>query len=149
MGFLDQYGDEGASGEPSSREHDRTARRRTSGIWALAILNVLLGALAVLGILFVAAAQGYLVSESAEFGSEMEAAQTGLLVLRIAFYALTAGFVVSALGTISLTRIGLRLQFLWAVLLCLTLVGAVYGLPVLVFLRRGRARYFQDFVPAV
>ena len=57
----------------------------------------------------------------------------GLPVLVV---VLIGGFTISSLGVISLTRLGWRLQFLWALLLCLTIAGLPYGVPALVFLGR-------------
>lgn len=144
MGFLDELEDEGPGSEHAAGRDSRIEEGRTTGIWALAIVNVLLAVLAVLAVLFLSSAQSYVVNESAEFGSELDAAVVGLLVMRIACYALMGGFLLSALGMVSMTRVGFRVQYLWALLLCPTLIGAAYGVPVILFLRRApiRARYF-------
>ena len=75
---------------------------------------------------------------------ETERPLTGLQVLTVLCVTLAAGFSVSALGVISLTRIGYRLQALWCLLVGLTIVGIPYGLTVYMFLRRPsiQARFF-------
>ena len=114
------------------------------GIWILTLTNLIFAGLAAGGLLFLAAAEKYLINESAEFGSELNAALYGIWALRICSYVLIGGFSISALGVISLTRLGWRLQVLWALLLCLTIAGLPYCVPTLVFLRRSstRARFF-------
>jgi hypothetical protein len=117
---------------------------RSAGIYALVFVNVALAAICILGLRLITGAHEYGVKESADIGSDLEAMLAGLEVMRIALYALAAGFGVSALAVLSPWRIGWFVQALWAVLMCLSVAGIPYGLPVLVFLfRRGtRARFF-------
>ena len=73
---------------------------------------------------------------SPEFGSELTDAILGLKILTMAGWVLAGGFLLSALGVLSLRPIGYRLQALWAFLLCFTVVGIPYGAAVLLYLRR-------------
>ena len=117
---------------------------RSLGIWLLVLADLALAALALFGVRIVSGASEYASQNSADIGSELEAALAGLTVMRIGLYALAGGFIVSALAAVSLTRIGYTIQLLWAVLVCLSLVGLPYGVPALVFLARKttRARFF-------
>ncbi len=145
--FQDEPGEDAAREDPGLSGESAAVRERgpSRGIWALAVANLLLACLSFLGLRFLAGAERYLINDSVEFGSDLRAALAGLLVLRILAYFLAGGFLVSALGMISLTRLGWRLQKLWALLLCLTLVGLVYSIPVLVFMRQAgtRSRFFS------
>ena len=117
---------------------------RSVGIFVLVLLNLLLAGLCILALRTIAGAHEYGIKESADIGSDLEAMLAGLDVMRIALYTLAAGFAASALAVLSLWRIGWLVQALWAVLMCLSVAGLPYGLPVLVFLfrRRTRARFF-------
>lgn len=117
--------------------------RRSLGIYLLALLNLLLGVLALCGLEYIAGAQAYALKNSPEIGADLEAALAGLGAMRACLYLLAGGFGISALAVLSLTRAGFGVQVLWAALLCLTLVGLPYGLPTLVFLLRSgtRARF--------
>ena len=130
----------GAEGE------DRApSARRTRGIWAIVLANVLLTGLALLGSWFIAGAERYLINDSAEFGTDLQAAQVGIQILRICCFLLVAGFFLSALGVVSMTPLGWRIQHLWAFFLCLTLLGLPYGVAVLIFIRRPEMR--DRFLP--
>jgi hypothetical protein len=121
------------------------ARGRSIGVFVLVLLDLALAGAAVGAVFFLAGARSYLLTDSSDFGTEMDDAMRGLSFLSRAGWVLAGGFLLSALGTLTLSRIGYRLQALWAVLLCLTIAGAAYGIPVLVFLRRRdtRDRFFS------
>lgn len=118
-------------------------RRRTKGIHGFALVNLLLTILSVCLLRVVSGADHYARTEAADIGTELEAALAGLWVLRIGLIVLAAGFTISALGAVSLTRIGWRAQLLWAILVSLSVVGLLYGIPALLFLLRSdtRARF--------
>ena len=119
-------------------------RGRSLGVLSLVVVDLVLGGLAVGSLFFLWAARAYLLKDSPDFGSEMSDALIGLRALITAGGVLAGGFLLSALGVFSLTRIGYRIQALWAILLCATVAGLAYGLPVLLFLRRRatHARFF-------
>ena len=125
-------------------------RGGTLVFWGIALVNISLAVAAVLFLRFLSGAERYLLNDPSEFGPELETAQTGISLLRIAGYALTAGFLLAALGMISRRRVGRVVQFLWALLLCLTLVGAIYGVPILIalMLPSVRARFAHRAEPA-
>jgi len=129
---------------PPEPETYPVARGRSAGILALTIADLALAVLAAGAVVFLIAARSYLLTESSDFGTEMSDALVGLRVLITAGCVLAVGFLLSGLGVLSLTRLGYRLQALWALLLCFVLVGIPYGLPVLLFLRRPatHARFF-------
>ena len=79
-------------------------------------------------------ARGWEIEKSFDVEEELQAAVTGLNVLITLAVAGVCGFALSALGVLSLSRIGWRLAVAWAALLTLTGVGAAYGLPALVWL---------------
>jgi hypothetical protein len=112
------------------------ARGRSLGIFLLTAADLALGGLALGGALWFHGARGHLLTDSADFGTEMSDALLGLRVLITIGWTLAGGFLLSALGVLSLTRLGYRLQMLWALLLCLTVAGIPYGAAVLVYLRR-------------
>ena len=114
------------------------SRARTAGIWVLTLVDLALAAACVGAFLFLGQAHSYLLGESAEFGSELDAANLGLWILRIACVVLAVGFVLAAIGVVSMSRLGWRLQRLWAVLMCLTIAGLPYGIAALVLLHRHR-----------
>lgn len=118
------------------RPEPAPARGRSAGILLLFVIDLALAGASAGGLLLIAGARAYLVKDSSDFGSEMSDALVGLQALTVAGLVLTAGFLLSALGVLSLTRIGYRLQVLWAILVCFTLVGIPYAVAVLVFLRR-------------
>lgn len=92
-------------------------------------------------------AERFLLEESAELGGDLAATLTGLRVLRVAVYVLIAGFGLSAIGMVLRSRRGRVVQVVWAVLLCVTLIGAVYAIPVLLILRRPAVRARFDGPP--
>jgi hypothetical protein len=108
---------------------------RSLGVFLLVFIDLALAGLAVGGAFFLAGARAYLLADSSDFGTEMSDALTGLKVLTLLCWVLAGGFAVSGLGVLSLTRIGYRLAALWALLVCVTVAGLAYGVPVLVFLR--------------
>jgi len=120
------------------------ASRRSLGLFALFAADLVLAGLAVLLVWWLFGARRYLLNDSAEFGTEMDDALRGLKSLSIAGWILAGGFALSALGVLTRTRAGYRVQVLWALLLCLTLVGLPYGIAVILFLRRPEthARFF-------
>jgi len=126
---------------PIARE---APRGRSLGILLLALADLALSALCVAGVFWLLGARRYLLFDSPEFGTEMSDALTGLKVLVTAAGVLAGGFALSALGVLTLTRAGYRVQMLCALLLCLTLAGIPYGLAVILYLRRSetRARFF-------
>src|SRR5262245_15338818 len=130
---------------PPEPETYPVARGRSAGILALTITDLLLAGLASGAVLFLIAARSYLLTQSSDFGTEMSDAVLGLRVLITSSCVLAVGFLLSGLGVLSLTRLGYRLQALWALLLCFGLVGIPYGLPVLLFLRRPstHARFYS------
>ncbi len=125
-------------------------RGRSLGIWVLVAVNLALAAAAFFFLRYLAGAEKYLLTESADFGAELQSAQTGIAVMRVGAYVLLGGFLLSALGILSLTRIGRFLQLVWALLLCLSVAGLVYGVPVIVLLltRGMRERFSRVAAPA-
>jgi len=121
------------------------ARGRSLGIFILFAVDLGLAGLALLGVRFLGGARGYLLADSPDFGSEMSDALVGLKVLVTIAWALAGGFFLAALGALSLTRLGYRLAALWAILLCVTVVGIPYGAGVLAYLRRPstHSRFFD------
>ena len=121
------------------------ARGRSLGIFALVAVDLALAGLALLGVGFLGGARGYLLTDSPDFGTEMSDALVGLRVLVTIAWSLAGGFLLAALGTLSLTRLGYRLQALWAILLCFTVAGIPYGAAVLAYLRRPstHSRFFD------
>jgi len=130
---------------PASQDSPPSSgRRRSLGIYLLALANLLLCALALLSLRLLAGAEQYALKDSPEIGADLDAALAGLSAMRWGLALIAGGFAASALGVFSLTRIGWWAQFLWAALACLSLLGLPYGLPALVFLLREttRARCF-------
>jgi hypothetical protein len=140
--------DEEAAAAPLPDEPDLLeapeARGRSLGIFLLVGADLALGTLALVAIFWLFGARGYLVTESSDFGTEMLDALLGLKILVAIGSVLAGGFLLSALGVLSLRPIGYRLQALWAILLCLTVVGIPYGVVVLAFMKRRstHARFF-------
>jgi len=124
----------------AASEPPRPERRRSAGIWSLAFVNLALAAASFGFVRFLAGTERYLLNESAEFGSDLAASQGGLLVLKVAAWALCAGFSAAALGVVSLTRAGRFMALAWSVMLGLTLVGLLYAIPSLVALTRPSLR---------
>ena len=120
------------------------ARGRSPGIYTLTVINLLLAGLAVLALRTVAGAETYTLKESADIGADLEATLLGLSIMRFGLYTAVAGFALAALATLSLMRLGWRVQIFWAALVGLTLVGLPYSVPVIVFMlnRRTRSRFF-------
>lgn len=116
------------------------ARGRSFGIFLLIAVDLVLGGLALVAALWFVGARGYLFTDSPDFGNELADAVLGLKILTTIVWVLVGGFLLSALGVLSLRPIGYRLQSLWAVLLCFTVVGIPYGAAVLLFLKRPSTR---------
>ena len=139
--------DSGGAAAPGG--HLRTTGRGGLLIWALATANLLLAGGAYLFTRYLAGAESYLLAGSSEFGSDLQAAQAGLGLMRAAAWVLIAGFIFAGIGLMTRSRAGYAVQLLWAALLCLTLAGLVYGLPAIVILRARavRERFFPARVP--
>src|SRR5437762_2725796 len=77
-------GDDAPGGPP--------ARGRSPGVWILALANLALAGAALYALRVVSGAQEYASRNSADIGSELEAALAGLFAMRIGCYVLAAGF---------------------------------------------------------
>ena len=155
MRIFDQPGDED-EGPPAAREASETpthepfgqgtvwvstgplAPARTRAVWILTLVDLALAGACGGIYYFLGQAQAYLLGDSPEFGADLDAATLGLRIMRIACLVLATGFVLSALGTISASRFGWRIQRLWAALMCLTVAGLPYGIGALIVLRRAQ-----------
>ena len=149
-----------------SFEPPRPARRRSIGIWLLALLDLALAGLALRGLRFVGGAESYLRGTSADIGSDLEAAYAGIHLARYLLLVLIGGYILCALGVVSMTRFGRGIQILWSLLIglgvvafalvapelglvtraALALVAIVYGTGIVVFFARSsaRARYVRE-----
>ena len=145
-GPLDPVEEEKRAAEPEDLRAWRApeASGRSRGIFLLFLIDLVLAGLSGGAVWWLFGARRYLLNDSAEFGTEMADALVGLRVMTIAAGVLAGGFLLSALGVLSLSRLGYRVQMLWALLLCVTLVGLPYAIPVLLYLRRSEthARFF-------
>jgi hypothetical protein len=128
-------------GRPAAAELEDGSRGRGLGLWLLAGLQIAIGLLGWVGTLN--SARGWELERSFDVDEELQAALTGLdLMIRVAVIA-AGGFLLSALALITLRRLGWFLAVGWAVLMTVTGLGAVYGLPALVclFAPSTRARF--------
>jgi len=130
-------------GRPAAAELEDGSRGRGLGLWLLAGLQIAIAAGLLGWVGTLNSARGWELERSFDVDEELQAALTGLdLMIRVAVIA-AGGFLLSALALITLRRLGWFLAVGWAVLMTVTGLGAVYGLPALVclFAPSTRARF--------
>jgi hypothetical protein len=137
----------GLSEPPGSHAEDLQPVERPSrlGILLLAILDIVIALGLLLTIRWLFQVRAFEIDKSFDVAEELEAALVGVGILTWAAAIGAAGFLLSAAGLLSGRRKGWLVALLWSILVAATGVGAVYGLPVIVYLLMDSTR--SHFAP--